>query len=115
MFVVFGLMTLVLIFTACGGKAASEHTEPVPTATFAPTPTITAIQFGSPDSDFAGGAIDGAGNAYSTEIEEDHATVVTAYVAGNLYVLGLTWGATDGQVSKEAPEPTEPVPTVTFI
>ena len=47
MFVVFGLMTLVLIFTACGGKAAAEHTEPVPTATFAPTPTITVIQFGT--------------------------------------------------------------------
>ena len=81
MFAVFGLMTLVLIFTACGGKAAAEHTEPVPTATFAPvptatfaptptatfapTPTITVIQFGTPDSDFAVGvAIDGAGNVY---------------------------------------------------
>ena len=45
----------------------AEYTEPVPTATVAPTPTpaITVIQFGTPDSDFSSDvAIDGAGNVY---------------------------------------------------
>ena len=63
--------SLLALLAACVGKAAPEHTEPVPTATLAPTPTpipaptITAIQFGTSESDFASGvAIDGAGNLY---------------------------------------------------
>ena len=63
--------SLLALLVACGGTAAPEHTEPVLTATLAPTPvptpapTMTVIQFGTPDSDFASGvAIDGAGNVY---------------------------------------------------
>jgi len=54
-----------------GGTAAPGNIEPVPAATLVltpiptPIPTITVIQFGTPDSDFASGvAIDGTGNVY---------------------------------------------------
>ena len=60
-------ISLLTLLLACGGTAAPEQTEPVPTATFAPTPTpeFTVIQFGTPDSDYATGvAIDGASNVY---------------------------------------------------
>ncbi len=49
------LPVALLAAAACGGTAAPEHAEPVPTATLAPTsiptpaPTITVIQFGTPD------------------------------------------------------------------
>ena len=63
--------SLLALLAACGGTAAPENTEPVPTATLAstptptPAPTFTVIQFGTPDSDFASGmAIDGAGHVY---------------------------------------------------
>ena len=135
--------SLLALLAACGGTAAPEHTEPVPTATLALTPTptpaltITVIQFGTPSSDFASGvAIDGAGNLYvvgdiqqgalpgetslgdadaylrkydgqGNELwtrqfgtqSEDHATGITVDGAGNLYVVGLTRGAFPGHTS----------------
>ena len=63
--------SLLALLAACGGTAAPEQTELVPTATLAPTPvptpapTMTVIQFGTPESDFASGvAIDETGNVY---------------------------------------------------
>jgi len=42
-------ISLLAVLAACGPTATPEHAEPVPTATFAPTPTpaITVIQFGT--------------------------------------------------------------------
>ena len=60
-------ISLLTLLAACGTTAAPEHAEPVPTATFAPTPTpaMAVIQFGTPGSDFASDvAIDRAGNVY---------------------------------------------------
>jgi len=59
--------SLLSFLAACGPTATPEHAEPVPMATFAPTPTpaFTVIQFGTTDSDFASDmAIDRAGNVY---------------------------------------------------
>ena len=133
--------SLLVLLAACGGTAAPEHAEPVPTATLVltpiptPDPTITVIQFGTPESDFASGvAIDGAGNVYvvgdiqqgalpgqtslgdadaylrkydghGKEIwtrqfgtqSQDVATSVKVDGAGNLYVVGFTRGAIAGQ------------------
>ena len=133
--------SLLAVLAACGGSAAPEHTESLPTATLAPAPTpipaptMTVIQFGIPESDFASGvAIDEAGNVYvvgdiqqgalpgqtslgdadaylrkydgqGKEVwtrqfgtqSQDGATGVTADGAGNLYVVGFTRGAIDGQ------------------
>jgi len=64
-----GIAALMVIGVACGDGDSTPTT--VPTATAAPTPTpipaptVTVIQFGTSESDFAGGvAIDGAGNVY---------------------------------------------------
>lgn len=129
----FSLLTLL---AACGGKAATpEQTDPVPSATFVPTPPTMVMQFGTPDSDFASGvAIDGAGNVYvigtiqqgalpgqaslgdadaylrkydsrGKEVwtqqfgtqSEDHGNGVTVDGADNLYVVGMTRGPIAGQ------------------